>query len=221
MSKLSWISDNKFSEFTKILIEQSNNANEKAIERIKRNVRDPFSSLVMASIMSVKSADTLMKMQENASAMSGISSAIGKFHQNILGAIAGWENHDAGYDLVNNKMRMVVEVKNKHNTTNADSWSNILENIDTAVRQKGSGWTGYIVEIVPIRPIRFETRLNTQRPVYKIDGASFYAKVTGHGRAIHDLFAALLLMLESEAERQVPEDVKKYCQNVLRGSIPQ
>ena len=48
---------------------------------------------------------------------------IGYFHQNIFRYIGGgdWEVPDQGYDIVNLKQQIFVEMKNKHNTVNSSS----------------------------------------------------------------------------------------------------
>lgn len=47
---------------------------------------------------------------------------IGYFHQNIFKyAGNGWNVPDSGFDVVNEKLKIYVEIKNKHNTMNARS----------------------------------------------------------------------------------------------------
>ena len=77
-----------------------------------------------------------MQAQLASSAMSGISSAIGNFHQEIIGSIAGFENHDAGYDVECPSRQLLAEIKNKHNTMNSTTRDRVLDNLVTAVAQK-------------------------------------------------------------------------------------
>ncbi len=46
-------------------------------------------------------------------------SAIGRFHQGVLGGVHGFKNHDAGYDIENKQRKIIAEIKNKYNTMNA------------------------------------------------------------------------------------------------------
>lgn len=47
---------------------------------------------------------------------------IGYFHQNIFQYLGnGWEVPRSGYDIVNEKKKIYVEIKNKHNTMNSSS----------------------------------------------------------------------------------------------------
>lgn len=220
MSSLSWISDEDLLKAVHSLQNRANEADSKSAERIKKNVVDPFSSLIIASSLAVDSTSSLVSIQKSASALSGISNALGHFHQNILGSVRGWENHDAGYDLESSSEKMLAEVKNKHNTMNASNKATVISDLDTAIRQKGAGWTGYLVVIVPKRPVRYERHLKTSRPVYEIDGASFYSKVTGYEKALHQLFDVLMIMLESINQRIVPSDIKSYCHSMMK-NIPE
>ncbi len=218
---LSWISDNDLHSAVQTLAKRANNARMSATKRMHKNIVDPFSSLIIASTLEVDSTQALVNIQKSGSTLSGISSALGNFHQEILASIAGWENHDAGYDLENSARKMLAEVKNKHNTMNASNRSAVISDLDTAVRQKGSGWVGYLVVIIPRQAVRYEKKLNiAKRPVYEIDGVSFYAKATGSECALHDLFKTVITTLESISNKQVPTDVKKYCKPVLEQNIP-
>ena len=116
---LAWISDEKLSEEIGLLQQRTQRAWEDAEERRIRNVIDPFLSLVIASVFGIQDPKELVKIQNAESALRGLSNAIGNFHQQILGSVDGWENHDAGYDLECSTRRIVAEVKNKWNTMNA------------------------------------------------------------------------------------------------------
>ena len=143
-----------------------------------------------------------------------MSNALGFFHQEILAGVQGWANHDAGYDLECPARQILAEVKNKHNTMNASNREKVIGDLDTAVRQKGRGWTGYLVIVVPRVRRRYETPLGTNRPVSEIDGASFYHKVTGDPNALHDLFDVLCDELTESQE------IADYCCQVMTDSIP-
>ena len=214
MPKLSWIADSdlalaiaSLTTSVQDIINRANNPN-------RRNVTDPFGALLIASAFKVESKEQLEQLQQSEAGLRGITNPLGYFHQEVLGAVQGWNNHDAGYDLESESQRMLAEVKNKYNTMNASNRQQVLDDLDTAVRQKGAGWSGYLVIILPRRPQRFEERLNTGRPVYEIDGASFYHKVTGDPNAIHDLFDVLSSELTESTE------IAEYCREILGSSIP-
>ncbi len=214
MSKLSWITDEDLNHAIVKFRESATNALDQAKRRQHRNVIDPFLSLIIASTFDIASKEELTRLQESESALRGMSNALGLFHQDILSGVAGWVNHDAGYDLDCQRNKELAEIKNKHNTMNADNREKVISNLDTAVKQKGQGWKGYLVIIVPKKPLRYEKSLGTLRPVFEIDGASFYHKVTGCASALHDLFDALCKDLTESHE------IAEYCRGLMTTSIP-
>ena len=162
----------------------------------------------------------LTNIHRRSSINSGISSAIGNFHQRILSRVDGWKNHDAGYDLENAKKKIIAEVKNKHNTMNASNREKVIEELSTALRQKGLGWRAYLVVVIPKKPERYEKKLqNTaRRDIREIDGASFYAMTTGEKTALRDLFDTVICSLNSVEE--IPVEVQKHCMEIFNQSIP-
>ena len=110
--------------------------------------------------------------------------------------------------------RILAEIKNKHNTMNASNREKVISDLDIAVRQKGRGWNGYLVIIVPRNPARYETLVSPNRPVFEIDGASFYHKAADDPNALHDLFDILCDELTDSGE------ISDYCRQIMAASIP-
>ena len=216
MSSLSWIADDDLHSAVTDLIRSAHNAINLAEKRMQKNVVDPFSSLMIASTLNIDSKDNLLSIQKTLSGLSGMSNALGVFHQKILGSIQGWENHDTGFDLLNQSEKILAEVKNKHNTMNASNKEKVIADLDVAVRQKGKGWIGYLVVIIPKKPNKYKKKLNTNRPILEIDGASFYELATKTPHALHDLFTVLCNEI---AGTNLPYDVKEYCMNLLNDNI--
>ncbi len=215
-NKLSWISDERLEAAIATLRYSANAAIHQADQRQQRNVIDPFSSLLIATAFNIAREQSLRGVQSSSSALRGMSNALGAFHQEILSSVAGWANHDAGYDLENPARQMLAEVKNKHNTMNASNREKVIADLDIAVRQKGRGWTGYLVVIVPKVPNRYETRIGPSetRPIYEIDGASFYQKATNDENALHDLFDVLCDALKTS------DEIAYYCRQIMSASLP-
>lgn len=213
MDRLAWITDDDLNAAVATLLRSATSSRTKSEQRQQRNVVDPFLSLLIASTFSVQQETTLRSLQNLSSALRGMSNALGRFHQDVLGGVSGWVNHDAGYDLECTDRKLLAEVKNKHNTMNASNREKVISDLDTAVRQKGQGWTAYLVIIVPKKPERFKHH-HGNRAVYEIDGASFYELVTGEANALHDLFEALCENLP------ISEEVGAYCLQVMQSSIP-
>lgn len=213
MGTLPWISDENLNASITTLLDRAAAAVSNAEARQRRNVIDPFSSLLIASTFGAQDESTLQGMQNSSSALRGMSNFLGMFHQQVLASVAGWINHDAGYDLESPSRRMLAEVKNKHNTMNTSNRKQVVTDLDTAVRQKGRGWTGYLVIIVPSTPVRYEKQIGA-RSVYEMDGASFYQVATGHANALHELYDVLSDRIGTS------DEVKEYCNRILLTSIP-
>ncbi len=219
MSKLSWIDDDLFEPIVLSTLHRAAEAYEEAPRRIQKNVIDPFSSLVMAATADIQESKSILDAQKIASLSSGISSAIGNFHQQVLGQVKGFVNHDSGYDLECPASKILAEVKNKHNTMNSTNREKVISDLDTAVKQKSGNWTAYLVIIIPRKPKRYHCKL-TNREVYEIDGASFYELATGSETALHDLYYAAKDVITEKHPGLNSGSMLDYCRDALLKAVP-
>ena len=217
--KLPWISDKDLDKAVNTMVSRVKDSIKKVDKRMETNVIDPFSSILIASSMKVSSLNVLQLLQKNASILSSISNSLGFFHQKVLSSFEGWENHDAGYDLENKSKRIVAEIKNKHNTMNASNKDKVISDLDTAVQQKGKGWKGYLVIIIPKKSGRYNTRLPVKRDVFETDGNSFYDLVSGRKNTLRELFLFLLDILPERLDWEKCPEVIEYCKSVWRDDI--
>lgn len=209
---ISWISPEALDQHIVRLLNRASDARAKAQGRRRKNVIDPFSSLVVASTLSIQERSTLENVQEIESTLRGLSNALGDFHQNVLGSVQGWRNHDSGYDLECASEQAIAEVKNKHNTMNAANRREVEQDLRTAIRQKRGDWRAFLVQVIPKTPNRYCKDLGGN--VFEVDGASFYALATGEDDAIHDLFDHL-------AERLSPNNqIADHCKSIFARSLP-
>ena len=81
MARLEWIADSDLEAAVNLLVKRANDARMNAPQRMKRNVVDPFSSLVVASTFRLKTEADLVNAQQASSALDGMGNAIGSFHQ--------------------------------------------------------------------------------------------------------------------------------------------
>lgn len=217
MDKIPWISKKDFNNAVGYMLSSVNKARTEASKRLIKNVIDPFTALMLAATSDINDPKDLLGHQAMASAIRGIPQAVGKFHQNILGSVSGWEDHDAGYDLENVSRRMLAEVKNKHNTMNASNRDKVIQDLDVAVRQKQTRnrWTGYLVIIVPKSKERYEKdiSLSSSRTLVEIDGASFYALATGHQDALRNLYDVLVDQLIDHPD--IDDQIRDRCRMIF------
>ena len=209
---ISWISTASLDEKIEHMLASVRGSRDNASSRRAVNSVDPFSSLMIATAFGLTTSRELENVQNAEAAMRGFSNALGTFHQSVLGAVNGWVNHDAGYDLECADRQIIAEVKNKHNTMNASNRLKVVEDLTTAIRQKHGNWKAYLAQIIPKHPKRFEQEL--KKSVYEVDGASFYHLVTGDPNAIHDLFDYLCKSLT------VPQEIAQSCLWIMRNNIP-
>lgn len=208
----SWISQETLDQHIDHLSKHAAAAREHAAKRRRRNVIDPFSSLVLASTLGIREPERLVGFQEVESMLRGASNALGEFHQRVLGSVKGWRNHDAGYDLECVERKILAEVKNKHNTMNAANRREVVSDLETALRQKKGHWEAYLVLIIPKTPRRYKKQLAPR--LFEIDGSSFYELVTGEPNALHELLNYMLDKISPTNE------IADHCRRIMKDSLP-
>lgn len=211
-TELSWIEGSTIDGLLDDLIDNIRRARENALTTVVKNVEDPFLLLCVTSAYGVTDVQQLRGLGAFHSASSAISSAIGRFHQDVLGSIRDFVNHDAGYDLESPSRKILAEIKNKHNTMNASNRKSVVEDLQTTLRSR-PGYCGYLVTIIPKRKKRYEIDLGGR--LFETDGASFYALATGEENALEQLYA----MLEERLCAKAPE-IALYCRQAFNRGIP-
>lgn len=213
MPELSWVSDQQLEACIAELLTRANRARDRVRENINHNVADPFALLCLGKIYEIHETDDLLELQLTNSTIHGVSNAIGEFHQQILGQVAGFVNHDAGYDIESKEKKILAEIKNKHNTMSATTRRKVTEDLDSAVRMK-PGYTGYLVIIIPKKPRKYRKHIGTSKRVYEIDGTSFYEMATGDPDALDTLFSVLASKLCNHAPK-----LAEYCRKVYKSGM--
>lgn len=169
-------------------------------DTIYSNVVDPFSALFDASAQNI-SFDEWMSQERSRQLQKTFQNSIGYLHERIIGNIDGWQNlNSGGYDLENNKKKLIVELKNKHNTMNSSSAEAVYTKMTSFLDGLKKGYTGYVVTIIPKSPPRFNRTYNpsvrgASLPVREdlriVDGATFYEIATGDSEALKKLYQSL------------------------------
>ena len=214
MTKLQWISEKDLDSAISTLHKRAEKALQNTEINQKKNVVDPFYSLLITSTFKIKQKSDLLELQNQHSALRGMSNAIGTFHQSVLGSISGWKNHDAGYDLENPKKMILAEIKNKHNTMSNPNKNKVGDDLITALKQKRGCWKGYLVFILPKRgryrkSLKVLGRGQNKKELYEIDGMSFYEMVTEDKSALNNLFNILCERLS------VNREITAYCKEIM------
>lgn len=185
MPRFNWIADAALEDATSTFIESIARGREEKKTRMHRNVLDPFLLASIAHMFGAETVEDVLDYAANSAAIGSIGNALGRFHQQVLGSANGWRDHDRGFDLICDQRRLFAEVKNKHNTMNSANRRQVEDDLKAALRQRESGWTGYLAIIIPKRPERYRTEL--ARNLFEVDGASFYEIVSGQDNSMHDV----------------------------------
>ena len=189
MPAFDWITDADLEAATDAFVASIAKCKDEQSKRQRRNVLDPFSLISIAHVFAAPTADDVLDYAGTSAVIGCIGNALGTFHQQVLGNAEGWRNHDRGFDLICNRHRLLAEVKNKHNTMNKDNRDKVVDNLNVALRQRESGWTGYLAIIIPKSPERYQRELAPN--LFEVDGASFYKIVSGRDDAIYEVLGHL------------------------------
>jgi len=213
MPYLEWISDENLDHAVDLLLQKSTQAKANAVRNFGRNVIDPFSALFEIAGFSM-SYEEWIKSETARQAQKTLQNHVGDFHQNILGSCNGWANLYTGaiVDLCSIENKVIAEVKNKFNTISGGKLADLYYTLEEAVMNKTSiyrNYTAYYVSIIPKNTKRYNiefTPSNNKKSqrcpanplVRYIDGASFYAKVTGKENALEELFDVLPVLIANK-----------------------
>ncbi|WP_339058271.1 Eco47II family restriction endonuclease [Candidatus Regiella endosymbiont of Tuberolachnus salignus] len=168
-----------------------------------RNTLDCFSASIDALVQGI-SMDAWMLQEQVRQIQKTKQNAIGSIHEQIMGSIEGVENLPVGHviDIVSHRLRLIAEIKNKHNTTKGNHKVQIYRDLEKKLKQLPQGYIGYYVEVLPKGKKTYNepftpsdnqngTRLPVRNDIRIIDGKSFYSLLTGNDGAIEELYMEL------------------------------
>jgi hypothetical protein len=226
MAYLSWIADEKIEACVREVLSKGFEGIKKTDKNLFRNGIDPFSALFDAACHNI-SLETWMTFERRRQSQKTLQNALGNFHQQVLSKVEGWKIPEENFiDLVCEDRKIVVEVKNKHNTVKKSDLKVIYDELQEAVMHKTSryrNYTGYYATVIPSSHARFnrmftpsDNATQTSKPgnelIREIDGFSFYALVTGQETALQALYQVLPVVIKSV----LTEDYfQKFPQNQL------
>lgn len=203
LSKLKFIETTKLYDVVSDLIKDIKKSEVDIGERVNKNGLDVFSAL-FSSLTMQKSLSEWFEEEMKIKAQKSWQNSMGLFHQNILGNFTGWRDLGTGniVDLVNDDLKIIAEIKNKHNTTKGNHKIAIYDDFKKLLNGKYKGYTAYYVEVIP-RPgkrynIEFtpsDNKISKRRPknknIRKIDGYSFYELAAGEKDAMLKVYKEL------------------------------
>ncbi|MFA5189052.1 MAG: Eco47II family restriction endonuclease [Patescibacteria group bacterium] len=216
MPYLKFISDKDLIAAVDRVVKIIKTAEQNSAINLHKNVIDPFSALFDGVSHSITYKQWLAQ-EKVRQIQKTMQNAIGDFHQCILGSIPGWTNLGVGggLDVMNKKMKIIAEIKNKHNTTKGDHAVKLYDSIESKLNaDEYKNFTGYYVEIIPKGRKQYDkpytpsdNNKKEKRPLNErirvIDGISFYAMATGRESAMQELFEAIQRILEDKYKHKL------------------
>lgn len=124
-------------------------------------------------------------------------SSIGKFHEQILGGISGYEiGKLSGFDIKAVDDTLFADIKNKHNTMNSGSAEALFQKLAGFANQYKKAncyWVQILAKSSFVEPWRAEIngKEYSHSRVFKISGDQFYALLTGKENALLQLYKVL------------------------------
>ncbi len=155
---------------------------------------------------------------------------IGYFHQNIFHYIGkDWAVPVAGYDVMNKKKSIYVEMKNKHNTMNSSSSQKTYMRMQNTILADGNA-TCMLVEVIATNSHNIKWRVSldgtsvSDERIRRVSIDKFYEIVTGDTFAFKKLCEKLPLIIddvlkENELKEQsntVLKELKKIHPNLMK-----
>ena len=200
------------------------------LQKFSKNIIDPIKMTVemhayQISIEEAVSREIARQMGKT------VENAIGWFHQNIFKYIPGWQIPKDGVDVMNDKMTIFAEIKNKHNTMNAKS----AEGVYLALRGIVIGnvnATVYLVEVIAkeSQDIPWKIAGHSLTPakakrLRRISIDRFYEIVTGDKNAFCKMCSALGMAVDdvlkdcpaNKFKNTVLEELKLKYPDVVKG----
>lgn len=189
-TKLDFISyDNLFLHVKNTIDSYKFNIN---FKELNKNILDPI-KLTFDSKIYQKTAEELIQDEILRQIDKSNTNHIGYFHQNIFKYInPDWKVQEKGFDIINEKLNIYVEMKNKHNTMNSSSSQKTYMQMLSKIEENSKN-VCMLVEIIATKSqnIEWSISLNnnhiSKSRIRRVSIDKFYEMVTGDKNAFKKL----------------------------------
>ncbi len=166
----------------------------RTVSNLSDTVTDPMTIFVHAVFSGVKTDDEWFKLEKIRRMDKAFTNQIGLFHEKILSSIDGWRKPKGGFDLECIERKIIVEIKNKHNTMNSSSANDTYEKCHRFYKSNRD-WTVYLAQIIP-KNGRIDTPWcisgrSQNEQIRLIDGATLYDMVTNETDALKSIYVSI------------------------------
>lgn len=209
MNKREWtldfISEEDYKKHVKEYFKKINSLTEpKDISEFNKNIIDPI-KMTFSYFITGEDIDEIISTEQTRQVDKSINNDIGYFHQNIFKYVEGWKVPIEGFDIVNEEETIFVELKNKHNTMNANSsqktYINMLQK-RLEYSEKGKEVTCMLVEIIARRSqnipwnVTVDKQAKSDKYIRRVSIDKFYEIATGDKYAFRKVVAWLPITLK-------------------------
>ncbi len=171
------------------------------LKKFNKNLIDPI-KLTFDSKIYNKDFNEIIELEVIRQIDKSNTNTIGYFHQNIFKYLGGhdWVVPKSGYDVINEKLNIFVELKNKHNTMNSSSAQKIYKGMQKTILKNDEA-TCMLVEVISKKTqnITWKTSLDgeptSNKNIRKVSIDKFYEIVTGNKLAFKLLCEQLPIVL--------------------------
>ena len=196
------------------------------LKKFNKNLIDPIKLTFDAKVYG-KTIEEIIESEIIRQIDKSNTNHIGYFHQNIFRYFNGhWQVPESGFDLINEELKIFVEMKNKHNTMNSSSAQKTYIAMQSKILE-GADITCMLVEVIAknSQNTPWKISINGQQfnhdNIRRVSIDKFYALVTGEEDAFKKLCEVLPLVLEDVVKNQTSETVQNSVFSELSDIAPE
>ncbi len=199
------------------------------LKEFNKNLIDPikltFDSKVYKKDLQSLINDEIMRQIDKSN-----TNHIGYFHQNIFKYFGnGWSVPKEGFDIVNENLKIFVEMKNKHNTMNSSSSQKTYMRMQHKINTNSNAQC-FLVEVIAknSQNIRWTISLDNEQisdeRIRRVSIDKFYEIVTGEQQAFKNLCEKLPIVIDDVIasindeimQNSVFAELQKISPNILK-----
>lgn len=199
------------------------------LQEFNKNLIDPI-KLTFDSKVYGKTIEEIIESEIIRQIDKSNTNHIGYFHQNIFKYIGkNWSVPDKGFDVINEKDKFYVEMKNKHNTMNSSSSQKTYMRMQNQIL-KDSKSTCMLVEVIAknsqniIWNVSLDSESMSDNRIRRVSIDKFYEIVTGKKEAFKELIEVLPKVMDDvlsdieqgQIESSVISELKDISPNILK-----
>lgn len=177
------------------------------LKKFNKNLIDPI-KLTFDSKVYRKSIEEIIESEIIRQMDKSNTNHIGYFHQNIFRYLnSDWIVPESGFDLINEKEKIFVEMKNKHNTMNSSSAQKTYITMQHKIL-KGADVTCMLVEVIAKNSQNIPWKISidgnqfNHENIRRVSIDRFYSLVTGDIYAFKKLCEVLPTVLDDVISNQ-------------------